>query len=181
MTTIGLYYGTCTGNTEEVAQEMKRAFEKLQPGIVTLIDVAETNLSDMVTFDKLIFGAPTWNIGELQSDWEDRLPEMDELDLHGKQVAVFGLGDEGGYPDTYQDAVGILARKARERGAELVGHWPLDGYTFDASVALEDGRFLGLALDNDTAPELTPGRIKKWIQQVAAEFGVISVSEPVPA
>lgn len=179
MTTIGLYYGTCTGNTEEVAQEMKRAFDTLQPGMVTLVDVAETDLSGMITFDKLILGVPTWNIGELQSDWEDRLPEMDELDLHGKQVAVFGLGDEGGYPDTYQDALGILARKARERGAELVGLWPTDGYTFDASVAVEDGHFLGLALDNDITPELTDGRIKQWVQQVAAEFGVIPASVAV--
>jgi flavodoxin I len=123
---------------------------------------------------------PTWNIGELQTDWEDCLEQFDDLDLHGMQVALFGLGDEGGYPDTYQDAVGILAQKVRERGAEIVGHWPTEGYDFEASLAVEDGRFLGLMLDNDTAPELTAERIMQWVHQIAAEFGVIAAA-PLPA
>jgi flavodoxin I len=180
MTTIGLYYGTSTGNTEDAARQIKRAFEAIQPGLVKLVDVLGKDLSAMPTFDKLIIGVPTWNIGELQTDWEDCLKQFDDLDLTGTQVALFGLGDEGGYPDTYQDAVGILAQKARERGAEIIGRWPTEGYDFEASLAVEDGQFLGLALDNDTAPELTAERIVQWVQQVAAEFGVIAEA-PLPA
>lgn len=172
MTTIGLYYGSSTGNTEQAARQIQQAFDALQPGMVTMIDVMSKDLSRMPTFATLIIGVPTWDIGELQSDWDDCLPQFDELDLHGTQVALFGLGDESGYPDTYQDAIGILARKARERGAEIVGRWPTDGYDFDASLAVEDGQFLGLALDDDTAPELTSGRITQWVQQVAAECGI---------
>jgi flavodoxin I len=181
MTTIGLYYGTSTGNTEDAARQIKRAFEAIQPGLVKLVDVLGKDLSAMPTFDKLIIGVPTWNIGELQTDWEDCLKQFDDLDLTGTQVALFGLGDEGGYPDTYQDAVGILAQKARERGAAIVGLCPTEGYNFDASLALEDGRFLGLMLDNDNAPDLTAGRITQWVQQIAAEFGITTPATPVAA
>ncbi len=179
MTAIGLYYGTSTGNTEDAAEQIQKAFDALKPGMVTLIDVMKQDLSGMTTFDGLILGIPTWNDGELQSDWEDAISQMDDLDLQGKQVALFGLGDENGYPDTYQDAMGILARKARERGAELVGFWPTEGYNFEVSQAVEDGHFLGLALDNDVTPELTADRIKQWVQQVAIEFGVITNAESV--
>lgn len=181
MTQIGLYYGSSTGNTEAAAQQIKQAFDALTPGLVTLIDVWSKDLSAMTTFEGLIIGVPTWNIGELQSDWEDCLEQFDVLDLTGTSVALFGLGDESGYPDTYQDAIGILAHKVRERGAEIVGHWPTDGYDFEVSLAVEDGRFLGLALDDDTAPELTAGRITQWVQQIAAEFGITATATPVPA
>jgi flavodoxin I len=180
MTPIGLYYGSSTGNTEDAARQIQHAFDRLQPGLVTLVDVFGKDVSGMPAFEKLILGVPTWNIGELQTDWEDCLEQFADLDLHGKQVALFGLGDEGGYPDTYQDAVGILAQHVRERGAEIVGLWPTEGYDFEASLAVEDGQFLGLALDNDTAPELTAERIVQWVQQVAAEFGVIAEA-PLPA
>jgi flavodoxin I len=126
----------------------------------------------MGAYDKLILGCPTWNIGELQSDWDRLLPQMDTLDLSGRQVALFGLGDEGGYPDTYQDAIGIIGEKARERGATLVGFWPTAGYDFLESRGVEDGMFMGLMLDDDNAPELTPERIKVWVQQLVQEFGI---------
>jgi Flavodoxin. len=65
-----------------------------------------------------------------------------------------------------------LATRARERGAELVGLWPVDGYEFDESPAVEDGRFVGLALDNANQYELTEDRIKTWVRQLTREFGL---------
>ena len=38
---------------------------------------------------------------------------MDDLDLSGKKVAVFGLGDQEAYPDTFVDGLGILANKVK--------------------------------------------------------------------
>jgi flavodoxin I len=71
---------------------------------------------------------------------------MDTLDLSGRQVALFGLGDEGGYPDTYQDAIGIIGEKARERGATLVGFWPTAGYDY---LAHAGGISVGLSYGDD--------------------------------
>jgi len=47
----------------------------------------------------------------LQSDWEDFYDELDNIDFTGKKVAYFGEGDSVGYPDTFQDAMGMLEEK----------------------------------------------------------------------
>ncbi len=180
MTTIGIYYGSSTGYTEDAAKLIQRELEQLEPGSTTLMNVYEHPLQDMEIFDKLILGVPTWNIGEMQEDWDARLAELAKLDLQGKQVALFGLGDEGGYPDTYQDALGMLAQQVRARGAVLVGSWPTTGYDFHASLAVEGDHFVGLALDDTNAPNLTTSRIAQWVQQVAVEFGMTTPA-PVPA
>ena len=80
------------------------------------------------------------------------LDEFDGLDLSGKRAALFGLGDQVGYPDTFADAIFFVADKLRQQGATLVGAWPAAGYTFHSSWAREDDRFLGLVLDDTTSP-----------------------------
>lgn len=177
MIRVGLFYGSTDGNTAAAAQEIKRQIDAALAGRaepVELLDVAEVYLDEMVDFDCLILGAPTWNTGQLQRDWDAVLPELDELDLTGKRAAVFGLGDQVGYPDTFADALFFVADKLRERGAELVGAWPADGYRFRSSWACVDGQFIGLVLDEHNQPELTPGRIERWVAQILGEFGLQS-------
>jgi len=89
----------------------------------------------------------TWNVGELQDDWEIVLPAMETLNFSGKQIAIFGVGDAEDYPDNFLDAVGMLGEALRSGGAALVGFWPTDGYDFEESKALEDGHFMGLGID----------------------------------
>ena len=48
---------------------------------------------------------------------------------------------------------------------------PADGYEFDASEALVNGKFMGLPVDEDFEPELTDERVKKWIEQLRPDFG----------
>ena len=96
--------------------------------------------------------------------------EFDALDLTGRSVALFGLGDQVGYPDTFLDSICFLSDKLSECGAQLLGMWPTDGYTFRQSWALRDGKFLGLALDEDNQPELTDERLQRWLAQVCEEF-----------
>jgi len=108
----------------------------------------------------------------LQSDWEDFFDELDTIDFTGKKVAYFGEGDQVGYPDTFQDAMGMLEEKIVERGGETVGYWSTDGYEFTDSKALRDGKFVGLALDEDNQSDLTDERIKTWVSQLKQEFGL---------
>ncbi len=170
MSKIGLFYSTSTGNTEEAAKMIAAEFDPIEGSLVTLHYVTDGPLSDMLAYDKLILGAATWDIGELEADWDRMFSQMDELDLSGKQVAVFGLGDQFSYPDSYQDAIGLLAKKARKCGAELVGFTGTDGHEFDESFAVEDGRFMGLALDADNQANESPVRIAAWVAQLAREF-----------
>ena len=167
--TIGLFYGTQTGNTESAAEEIQKVFGS---ELVDLHDMAKADASDFEGYDCLIIGCPTWNIGELQSDWEGFFPELDDMDFAGKKVAYFGCGDQIGYSDNFLDAIGILEEKITERGGKTVGFWSTDGYDFDESKAVRGGKFVGLALDDTNQSELTEQRLKKWVSLLSAEFGL---------
>lgn len=170
MSKIGLFYGTQTGNTETLAQAIQAEFGG--DSVVTLHDIADASPDDFADYACLIVGCPTWNIGELQADWEGFYDELDEIDFSGKKVAYFGAGDQIGYADNFQDAMGILAEKIRSLGGTTVGQWPMIGYEFNESKAVQNGKFVGLALDEDNQPELTESRISTWVAQVKMAFGV---------
>ena len=166
---IGLFYGTTTGKTEYVAEMIQTEFNGAN---IEINDVSKAEASDLTSYDYLIVGCPTWNIGELQSDWEGLYEELDGVDFSGKKVAYFGTGDQVGYSDNFMDAIGIIAEKIEARGGTTVGEWTTDGYDFSESRAVRNGKFVGLAIDEDNQPELTPARVKAWVAQVKSAFGV---------
>ncbi len=181
MTPIGLFYGSNTDYTRIVVGQMVEEFEAVAPNLLTVYDIAETPLEKMLAYDNLIIGCPTWNIGQLQDDWDNHFLELDDLDLTGKKIAIFGLGDQFGYPETYCDALGILGRKFMAQGAELVGYTSTEGYEFSYSAGVENGMFMGLALDDDNQVEMTPERLVDWVWQLVDEFDLVRFLEPVLA
>jgi flavodoxin I len=121
----------------------------------------------------LILGIPTWHVGEVQDDWALLLPKLEHLNFTGKKIALFGLGDANGYPDTFADALAEVWTCFRQAGAQLVGTWPTTDYTFTASRSLiEPDRFLGLVLDEDNEPGQTPERLQAWVQQLRHELAL---------
>ncbi len=168
MAKIGLFYGTQTGNTQTAAELIQKEIGFA----VEVYDIANVSAEDFTEYDCLIIGCPTWNIGELQADWEGFYEELDDINFLGKKVAYFGAGDQVGYADNFQDAMGILEAKISELGGTTVGYWPTDGYDFSESKAVKNGKFVGLALDEDNQSELTSSRIKQWVAQLKTEFGV---------
>jgi len=170
MAIIGLFFGTQTGNTQTEAEIIQKEFGG--EDVVTLNDISQAEPNDFKNYSYIIIGCPTWNIGELQSDWENFSDELDSIDFSGKKVAYFGAGDQVGYPDSFQDAIGILSEKISEQGGETVGYWSIDGYEFSESKAVRDGKFVGLALDEDNQSDLTNERIKTWVAQLKQEFGL---------
>jgi flavodoxin I len=170
MSKIGLFFGTQTGKTEDVADRIAAAFGG---DLVTLHNIASSSADDFADYACLIVGCPTWNIGELQSDWEGFYQdELDGINFSGKKVAYFGTGDQIGYSDNFQDAMGILEEKIAGLGGQTVGMWPNEGYEFDASKALKGNQFVGLALDEDNQSDLSDDRITTWVTQLKEEFGV---------
>ncbi|MGI0494964.1 flavodoxin FldA [Alkalinema pantanalense CENA528] len=170
MAKIGLFFGTQTGKTETVAEMIASEFGG---DLVALHDIASADANDFEGYSFLIIGCPTWNIGELQSDWEGFYEsDLDDIDFSGKKVAYFGTGDQVGYSDNFQDAMGILEEKISALGGTTVGYWPNTNYEFDESKALRGDRFVGLAIDEDNQPELTGDRIQTWVAQVRQEFGL---------
>jgi flavodoxin I len=169
MARIGLFYGTQTGHTETVAEMLQQQLGEDQ---VDLHDISDVYADDLSAYQYLIVGCPTWNIGELQGDWDGFFPRLDEIDFSGKKVAYFGVGDQYGYPDNFLDAIGILEEKISERGGQTVGHWSVEGYEFTESKAFRDGKFVGLGLDEDNQPELTESRVQQWVEQLKPAFGL---------
>lgn len=176
MPQIGIFFGSTDGHTAAVAEAIKARLDAYlaadqPPGAshsesVEVLDVGEYALEAMLDFDWLILGAPTWNTGQLPRDWETALDEFDTLELAGRPVALFGLGDQVGYPDTFADALIFLADRVRACGGHLVGAWPATGYSFTNSWAVEDGCFVGLVLDEVNQPELTAPRLDRWLAQL---------------
>jgi flavodoxin I len=171
---IGLFYGSNTGNTEMDAELIKEAFDRYASDVVEveLHNIGAVDVQRMQEYEWLIVGCPTWNIGQLQDDWDLKFDQLDSLDMHGKQVAMFGVGDQYGYPDNYCDAIGIIGKKLEERGAELVGFTDASDYEFDHSLGVEDGVFLGLALDDDNEAALSEERIADWVVQLLEDFRI---------
>ncbi len=170
MSKIGLFVGSTTGKTEEAAEIIQKEFGG--DGVVTIYNMTDAQTDDFDGYKNLIIASPTWNIGELQSDWEGFFDELDNIDFKGKKVAYFGTGDQIGYADNFQDAMGILEEKISSLGGTTVGNWSTDGYDFSESKAVKNGKFIGLALDEDNQSELTEERIKKWVAQLKTDFGV---------
>lgn len=116
MAKIGLFYGTQTGNTQTQAQLIQKEFGG--DSVVDIYDIYKVESNDFENYNYIIIGCPTWNIGELQDDWDNFFDELDNIDFSGKKVAYFGAGDQNGYPDSFQDAMGILEEKIQNLGVK---------------------------------------------------------------
>ena len=145
---IGLFYGSSTCYTEMAGEKIRDHINGMfGANVVTMHNIASDPISLMTDYSYLILGIPTW---------------------------VYGLGDQIGYPEWFQDALGYLWAKVVNQGATTVGAWPNQGYTFEQSKALtEDEKFfVGLPLDDENQLDLTEDFIRQWCEQIVMEFGL---------
>lgn len=166
---IGLFFGSDDGNTESVAYRIESQFED---SVVDVHDIADVTQLDFANYQLMILGIPTWDFGQIQSDWEEFWDDLQEIDFSGKTVALFGLGDQFGYGDYFLDAMGMLHDVLVNNGAKIIGFWPAEGYEFEASKAFNEStnQFVGLALDEDQQEELTDSRVQQWCEQLKQSF-----------
>ncbi len=162
---IGLFYGSTTCYTEMVAERIGKL---LGENRIDINNISHVPVFNALNYNFIIFGIPTWDYGELQEDWDLAWDDLAQLDLSGRTVALFGLGDQVGYSQWFQDALGYLANQLLACGATLVGQWPIAGYDFSESKGLTaDGQhFWGLALDEENQADLTEPRLRQWLAQL---------------
>lgn len=166
MKNTGLFYSADTVKTASVAKKIADAFGSE----IKVVDAGTAQTADFEAFDNLIVGTSTWFDGELPGYWDETLPGFAGADMKGKKVAIFGLGDQAGYPENFVDGVGILADAFEAAGATIVGYTEPQGYEFSGSLALKDGKFRGLVLDLENQPDKTDERLNNWIEQLKREF-----------
>lgn len=164
MNKIAIVYGTSTGVTESVANKIKKAI-----GEGDVYDIARLSADQLKPYDFLILGASTTGYGDLQNDWETFLPQLLGLDLAEKKVALFGLGDSSSYSDTFTNGMAELYNALKDK-VEILGSVSTDGYTYDDSESVIDGRFVGLALDEDNEFDQTDSRIADWVKNLKQYF-----------
>lgn len=164
MSKTAVFYGSDTGNTESAA---KRIAQKLQ---VDIFDVGSKPATQLDNYTNLILGTSTMGLGDLQDDWAGFISELERADLNGKTIALFGLGDADMYPDTFVDGMGEIYNAIKDKGCRIVGQVDTAGYEFDASIAVVEGKFVGLPLDNDNQNGLTDERINAWLEKIKTEF-----------
>lgn len=168
MKKIGLFYSFNTNKTAKNAEKIKKAFGSSVE--IDSVNVEAIDEDTFLTYDNMVLGVPTWFDGELPNYWDEFMPAIEDLKLKGKTVALFGLGDQVGYPENFVDAIGILAIALEDRGAEVIGLTSTEGFKFERSAALRDDKFLGLALDIENQAALSPERIEAWVEQLKTEF-----------
>lgn len=161
MAKIGLYYDTDTGNTRKVAKMIRKQFAEDE---LDLKNVTKLEAADFDTYGAFILGTPTLGEGELPEKWAELLPALDGVDMSGKTVALFGLGDQEEYAHEFVDGLGLLYEKFESLGATFIGAWPREGYEYEISRAeLNDDEFVGLVIDQDNQSGMTAARVETWV------------------
>ena len=166
---VKIYYSTSTGNTETVAGYIAEAV-----GAGDAEDIGDAEDGDVTGADALIIGAPTWHTGADEqrsgTSWDDWLYDtLPNLDLDGKNVAIFGMGDQESYGDNYCDAAGELYDLFTAKGAKVFGMTSTEGYTHTESKAIVDDKFVGCMFDEDNQYDLSEDRATSWVAQLKEE------------
>jgi flavodoxin I len=167
MKKAGLFYSY---NTKKTSQTAKRIIENLGKENVEEINVETITEDQFTKYENMILGVPTWFDGELPNYWDEFVPALEDLNLKGKNIAIYGAGDQKGYPENFVDGIGVMAELVEQQGAKLVGITSAKGYTFEKSKALRENQFAGLALDFENQVSMNKDRIKAWCEQLKKEF-----------
>ena len=160
MSKIAIVYGSSTGATEAVAEKIQAAL-----GDATLFNADGVSVDDLQSYDFFILGASTTGIGDLQDDWETLLPKVEKMDFSGKKVALFSLGDSASFSASFAGAMYHIYKPLKGK-VEFVGSVSTEGYNFDDSDSVINGKFIGLALDEDNEYNETDARIAAWVEDL---------------
>lgn len=166
MKPVGIFFGSTYGMTEKSAIKIQQAFGE---DIAQVFNLKTATIEDMKPFSNLIFGTSAWGIGEMQDEWELTIDHLSLLDFSERKVALFGLGDQKEYPESFVDGLGTLYCRLPDKSC-VVGFWPTDGYEFYFSLASKDNQFVGLVLDDHQQDDMSEERIQKWVEQLKTEF-----------
>ncbi|MCC9606154.1 flavodoxin [Blastopirellula sp. JC732] len=176
MNKVGLFFGTDSGTTRLIGKKIAKL---LGADLVDKpLNINRATIDDLLQYDVLILGTATYGAGELpgvannakDGSWIEFLPQLAGADFTGKTVALYGLGDQEKYGDRFVNGMAKLYRIFKDLGATIVGEWSAEGYTFTGSDAVLDGKFVGLAIDNNSQGMLTDARLSEWTAAVKPQL-----------
>lgn len=185
---VGIFFGTSTGSTEDVAHLIAAEFGEASSEPIEIDGLKGSVSAAFAKYDSLVVGTPTWNTGadteRSGTGWDEiYYSEMQKLNIAGKKVAVFGLGDSVSYAENYADGSGELHDVFQSLGCNMIGYTSQEGYQHKSSKASRGESFCGLLLDAVNEEELTEERVKNWVAKLRDE-GILETSgkaEPAAA
>ncbi len=168
---VGIYFATTTGKTEDIAERL----HDILPSAESPKDLADvSDVNEFTSLDGIICGIPTWNTGadseRSGTAWDTLLEDIGSLNLNGKKVAIFGLGDSSTYTENFCDAMEELHSYFVKAGASMVGYVSKSDYTFEESKSVIGDSFCGLPLDEDSESDMTDDRLVNWSKQLKNEI-----------
>ena len=166
--TVALYFGTSTGNTENVASIIASKSNEIE----LVADIEE--FTDPSAYDAFIFGTPTWHTDAEKersgTSWDGWLyDDLPKFKFDGVKVAIFGLGDAAGYSENFCDAMGELYDCFIGQGATVFGKVNGDIIEYDESKSIRDGKFVGMPFDEDNESDKSDERAAYWVELLKKE------------
>jgi flavodoxin I len=171
MSKIGIFFGTDSGTTRLMAKKMAKLLGDVA---AKPVNVNRCTPEALLQYDALILGTPSYGVDQLpgkstkiaDGSWEEFMPQLQGVNLSGKTIALYGLGDQEKYPDRFAHSLVHIYNWCVANGAEVVGQWSTEGYAFEHSPSVVDGQFVGLIIDQRSQSLLTDARLATWIQQI---------------
>lgn len=139
MSKVLIVYGSTTGNTEIVAEQVAGILEGKGNDVTTknVVDVTVAELGN--GYDLTVLGSSTWGDDdiEFQEDFALFYEDLDNAELKDKKVSLFGCGDSS--YEHFCGAVDLLEEKMDSLGGKIVGE-PLriDGDPEESSSDIDD-------------------------------------------
>lgn len=166
MEKIGIFYGSNTGKTAAIAEEIEFNLRKDNYETINVAD----GIDKISEFKNLILLTPTYGVGEVQEDWAAVMPQLEKIDFTGKKVAVAGLGNQFAFGESFVGGMRVLYDVVIKNGGEVIGFTSNEGYRYEESNAVIGNQFVGLAIDENNQDDETPERVMNWISELKKSF-----------
>ena len=166
MEKIGIFYGSNTGKTAAIAEEIEFNLRKDNYETINVAD----GIDKISEFKNLILLTPTYGVGEVQEDWAAVMPQLEKIDFTGKKVAVAGLGNQFAFGESFVGGMRVLYDVVIKNGGEVIGFTSNEGYRYEESNAVIGNQFVGLAIDENNQDDETPERVMNWISELKKNF-----------
>lgn len=166
MKKIGIFYGSTSGTTTGIVDELEFYLRKDD---YQVYDVAN-GIDELEQYENLILITPTYGVGELQADWENVASQLKNIDFSGKTVGLIGLGNQYAFGESFVGGIKILYDIVTKNGGSIVGFTSTQGYHYEESEAVIGDQFVGLAIDEGNQGDHTPEKIKTWVDTIKPSF-----------
>jgi len=165
MPSVGIFFASTSGRTESVADRIARHLTPLRP---EMHRIESSQPVDLLRFDVLILGSPTYGRGQMHHEWLSWKDHVARIDLSEKAVGLFVLGDQRFHGRTFAGAVDHLCDLVQSTGTRPRAQWPTDGY-HAPGLEQRAAPFPGLVVDEINQRRSTEQRVQRWCAQFLLE------------